>query len=30
MLATPSPDSPPGLVQYETAMRALWGVPEGT
>jgi hypothetical protein len=30
MLATSSPDAPPGLVEYEKAMRALWGVPEGT
>jgi hypothetical protein len=30
MLATSSPDSRPGLVEYEKAMRALWGVPEGT
>jgi hypothetical protein len=29
MLATPGPDSPPGLIEYEMAMRTLWGVPEG-
>lgn len=25
VLATPSPDAPPQLIEYETAMRALWG-----
>lgn len=30
VLATRSPDSPPALVPYDEAMRALWGAPEGS